>query len=198
MWDWPTDVFHSVWALEFSPTNIVLKDTATQPSPLRPEDAQDISRLLALPLELRMIVYEYVLISQKPLYSQEIEVGDRRMMPSDRYSLPPEIDSTILRPCKSIFREAHPVLYRGNTFVFSDPCRIRKFRDANLPCLGKSILGKFSKDRMYLDMPSVFYATTLCYMIHRFSSWHQWSPRRNEESIWQTDSHSLRYPSPHP
>lgn len=134
----------------FPLANLVEKEDATDTSPLLPEDAQDNCLLFALPIEIRTMVYECILVSGVSLYGQEHRVGGRTMIPQDRYRLVSHLESAVLRTCQTIYREALPILYHRNTFVFSDPCGIRKFEDANLPCLGKSIPGMFSTDKICL------------------------------------------------
>lgn len=83
----------------------------------------------------------------------------------------PDVDSNILSTCQTIYTEALPILYQRNTFVFFDPYEIIQFKDAYLPCLGKSIPGVFSADKICL-----FHALRLsCHYLHttwpyRFSS----------------------------
>ena len=103
------------------------------------------------------MVYEYILISDEPLYGQEYRVGqDRTMLSPDRYRIVPYLEATVLRTCQTIYREALPILYQRNTFIFYDPYGIKRFEDENLSHLGKNIPGECSSDTIYLvQVPSL-------------------------------------------
>lgn len=49
-------------------------------------------------------------------------------MESDDSRAAYEIDSAILRTCHKVYEEALPILYGCNTFCFSDPEDITRFR----------------------------------------------------------------------
>lgn len=117
------------------------KETDTDTSPALPEAVQGTCRFLALPLEIRMKVYEYLLISPRPLSFLDDRKVNRPMVFSVPYGLKPDIDATFMRTCQAVYREALPVLYQRNTFEFDGPGGITHFKDANLPFLGKSIPG---------------------------------------------------------
>lgn len=72
------------------------------------------------------------------------------MTPADPYRSTSDVEPTILRTCQTIYREALPILYRSNTFVFIDPLSIKKFKNTNLASLGKSIPGAFRQDYVFL------------------------------------------------
>ncbi|MCJ1465645.1 hypothetical protein MMC07_004264 [Pseudocyphellaria aurata] len=108
-------------------------------SPAQPEAVQATSLLFALPPEVRMTIYKYLLISPRPLCYLENREIDGPILFSVPFGLKPDIDATLLRTCQAIYREALPILYQSNTFSFDDPSDIIHFRDANLPFLGRSI-----------------------------------------------------------
>lgn len=114
-------------------------EAATNMSPLQPEDDQASCLLLALPLEIKMMVYDYLLISQKPIDCLEHWDGVIVTISVDQHRHPCDVESTILRTCQTIYREALPILYQSNTFVFFDPTCIEQFKNRNLASLGKSI-----------------------------------------------------------
>lgn len=131
-------------------TEIVYKEAATNMSPLQPEDDQASCLLLALPLEIKMMVYDYLLISQKPIDCLEHWDGVIVTISVDQHRHPCDVESTILRTCQTIYREALPILYQSNTFVFFDPTCIEQFKNRNLASLGKSIPGAFRQDNVSL------------------------------------------------
>lgn len=93
------------------------------------------------------MVYQFVLVSQAPFESQRPWYGPSGTIFSNRDGL---VGAAILRTCQRVYQEALPILYSKNVFGFCNPCHITKFKDVGLPCLGQSIPGVFSPDRILL------------------------------------------------
>lgn len=73
--------------------------------------------ILSLPQKLRNRIYEYVLLSHKPV---EIHEATRRRRSSVSRGAPVEVPgriSALLRSCKQIRREAAPLFFGRNTFI---------------------------------------------------------------------------------
>ncbi|MCJ1426023.1 hypothetical protein MMC29_003925 [Sticta canariensis] len=71
---------------------------------------------LSLPLEVRIMIYRLLLVSDKPLaceYGTGIDLEELQWANSGEYHLQP----AILRACSQLHREASPILYRENTVV---------------------------------------------------------------------------------
>lgn len=87
-----------------------------------------------LPLEIRRLIYEQVLVSASVLAGVANMVGKektkRRMLNS--YIPITDIDSAVLRACRKVYTEALPVLYGGNTFKFSNTAAMNDFKEKGL------------------------------------------------------------------
>lgn len=81
---------------------------------------------LAMPLEVRTIVYEYLLVSKQIIKAIDVSGTQRFIMEGNRSQLD-DIDSAILRTCRSIHAEASSVLYGNNRFHFDTPVEIDLF-----------------------------------------------------------------------
>lgn len=78
------------------------------------------------------MIYRLILVSKEPIQGADRLIGDNVAVLLTEYKPIVDIDSAILRTCRSIYTEALRVLYEQNTFHFSDACAIRRFKDANL------------------------------------------------------------------
>lgn len=81
---------------------------------------------LAMPLEVRTIVYECLLVSKQTIKAIDVSGTQRFIMEGNRSQLN-DIDSAILRTCRSIHAEASSVLYGNNRFHFDTPLEIDLF-----------------------------------------------------------------------
>ncbi len=94
----------------------------------RSVDQQPRCYFLELPPEIRVAIYELILIS--PDLSIEAYKLLDPVGPIDPADQPPRIkgiDSKILRTCSKVLYEAAPILYGKNTFQFSAPRNIAAF-----------------------------------------------------------------------
>lgn len=83
-------------------------------------------RFLDLPAELRLNVYEELLVVGKIFYtpdSYDIEAGPERIAHWKEYAVPP---LAILRTCKQIYAEAEEVYLSKNLFVLPDNFHLRQ------------------------------------------------------------------------
>lgn len=90
------------------------------------------SSLLTLPVEIRLQIYEFLLISQAdPEQSPSWAVGktSRKMISLHMIQAPHyrTLKPAILYTCTQIHREAASVLYGGNVFNFSEPTQMFRF-----------------------------------------------------------------------
>ncbi|KAL8823802.1 MAG: hypothetical protein Q9191_005538 [Dirinaria sp. TL-2023a] len=101
-----------------------------------------------LPVEIRLLIYKHLLVADKVIRGGEL-VQDKLIsliIPDQR---PPMldlgIDSTILRTCRQIYREALPILYKDNTFGFSQVKMIKAFKKEGLVPARKWIMKSISE-----------------------------------------------------
>ncbi|KAL8943595.1 MAG: hypothetical protein Q9216_000960 [Gyalolechia sp. 2 TL-2023] len=85
------------------------------------------SSFQTLPLEIRHMIYRELLVSSAPIKKPHRLVCSKRNVMLDSIQPIKDIDSTILRVCRSIYDEALPVLYGQNTFEFAKPRKLRDF-----------------------------------------------------------------------
>ncbi|KAJ5994133.1 hypothetical protein N7451_009857 [Penicillium sp. IBT 35674x] len=88
--------------------------------------------LLTLPVEIRLQIYEFLLVSQAdPEQSPSWAVGNtsRKMISLHMIQAPHyrTLEPAILYTCTQIHREAASVLYGGNVFNFSEPGQMFRF-----------------------------------------------------------------------
>ena len=89
-----------------------------------------------LPLELRIMVYVSILKFEKHIKQAHRFLGHRPPIMAEDGIHIEAIDATLLRTCKTIYREAIPVLYAMNRFHFRNPRDIESFahfRMGNIP-----------------------------------------------------------------
>ncbi|KAI9794967.1 MAG: hypothetical protein M1835_006191 [Candelina submexicana] len=113
-------------------SGITAHPPALSTSPLPNE--QPVS-LLRLPPELRVIIYNYVLVAHRPIldptHLPTLRGNTNHVFVKNKsITFPPElpaltgdndVSSAILSTCKTIYSEAWPILYRQNIFVFTHP-----------------------------------------------------------------------------
>ncbi|KAI4125029.1 MAG: hypothetical protein LQ338_004494 [Usnochroma carphineum] len=85
-----------------------------------------------LPLEIKHMIYRQLLVSAEPIKKPHKLVCNKRSIMLDSIQPVRDIDSSILRACRSIYHEALPVLYGQNTFEFAKPRKLRDFSHAYL------------------------------------------------------------------
>ena len=89
-----------------------------------------------LPPEIRHLIYCQLLLTSKTIRGGEL-VKDRRttvVVPDDRpAAMQLGIDATFLRTCRKMYYEALPILYKDNTFGFSEVSMLKIFRRKGLP-----------------------------------------------------------------
>jgi hypothetical protein len=89
------------------------------------------SNFLKLPVEIRLTIYEHVLVADIAIeivfdaivnHTKSIDPGRflRRIAIWRTYDKRPRLFTNILTVCKTIFKEASPVLYSRNVFLFGD------------------------------------------------------------------------------
>ncbi|KAL8972152.1 MAG: hypothetical protein Q9183_000691 [Haloplaca sp. 2 TL-2023] len=91
---------------------------------------------LSLPLEIRNMVYRELLVSATAIKKPHKLVWNQKSIMVNSLHSVKDIDSAILRVCRTIYDEALPVLYGQNTFEF---CKARKLRDFSHGILGGRI-----------------------------------------------------------
>lgn len=108
------------------PIKPLTQQLPTPPEPNSPEKCLS-SAFQALPLEIRHMIYRELLISSAPIKKPHRLVCHKRNVMLDSIQPIKDIDSTILRVCRSIYDEALPVLYGHNTFEFAKPRKLQDF-----------------------------------------------------------------------
>lgn len=78
------------------------------------------------------MIYRQLLVSKEPIRGADRLIGDNVAVLLTEYKPIIDIDSAILRTCRTVYTEALRVLYEQNTFHFSDAAAVRRFRDTNL------------------------------------------------------------------
>ena len=88
-------------------------------------NAQPQSPLMRLPTELRLMIYELLLLSVRIIVDPH-ELLDRNV--PQTWRVVKDVTPSLLRTCWIIYLEATPVLY-SNVMKFSDPRHILRFND---------------------------------------------------------------------
>ena len=80
------------------------------------------------------MVYDYLLVSVDPIDSEEANklLGENKTLLLNHHNPIPHISATLLRTCRTIYKEALPILYGRNVFNFSSPAAIRNFRNSGI------------------------------------------------------------------
>ncbi|KAI4190324.1 MAG: hypothetical protein L6R41_000850 [Letrouitia leprolyta] len=112
----------------------------TEPLPIKPLNQQlptppesnTSEKLLSssfqsLPLEIKHMIYRELLVSSAPIKKPHRLVCHKRNVMLDSIQPVKDIDSAILRVCRSVYDEALPVLYGHNTFEFAKPRKLQDF-----------------------------------------------------------------------
>ncbi|KAL8717685.1 MAG: hypothetical protein Q9225_005093 [Loekoesia sp. 1 TL-2023] len=129
------------WALppETLPIKSSSKSLPTPPDSNTPDVPCSLPlSFLTLPPEIKNMIYRELLVSSAPIKKPHKLVCAKRNIMLDSFQPVKDIDSTILRVCRSIYDEALPVLYGQNTFEFAKP---RKFQDFSHGYLEKGWFG---------------------------------------------------------
>ena len=91
------------------------------------------STLLKLPAEIRLMILRLVLVSEWEIHNPQNLIGQRKS-PMAAHSRQIEgIDSAILRTCRSIYKEALPLLYGKNQFYFFGLKDVESFAHDQIP-----------------------------------------------------------------
>ena len=94
----------------------------------------DQSLLWTLPLEIRVIVYEKLLVSSRTIIDADKLVDKYEIYTAkDRAAPVEDIDVPILYTSRTIYSEALPILYGRNRFYFSESESTERFGFSNLP-----------------------------------------------------------------
>jgi len=108
-----------------------------------------------LPLELRKLIYEHLLVSDETITPDRQLVGDKREnyleRNGDDYTPAKGLDATILQSCEAVYDEAYPILYGQNNFHFHDSLELYDFKADgmkpiygmvffSIPCAGTRVL----------------------------------------------------------
>ncbi len=92
------------------------------------------SFFVKLPLELRLLVYRELLVSEKTIVGLSMMVGKERLKRKmqSKYDPIPDIDAAILRTCRKAYNEAIGTLYGENIFKFSSIRALNAFKEDGL------------------------------------------------------------------
>lgn len=93
----------------------------------RPKPDEPCGTLAKLPIDLRLLVYENVLLYKKSISQANRFLGPKPPIMAEEARHIGAIDSALLRTCRTIYSEAIDVLYCGNTFEFDTPSGIQHF-----------------------------------------------------------------------
>ena len=136
--------------------------------------------LAKLPIEIRIMVYQELLISASPIQDAHELFGPKKsFMKYDDKPRIPNLDSRVLRTCKQIYNEARPILYGENWFRFVRLYNISAFaRDGspddlltyNFKLSKHGRLTKIKKLSLSLDLPFSRYSSRQESMDH----WSDW------------------------
>ncbi|KAI4260097.1 MAG: hypothetical protein LQ352_000476 [Teloschistes flavicans] len=88
--------------------------------------------LLTLPVEIRTMIYHELLVSSQCIRKPHKLVCNKKSIMLDSIKPVRDIDSAVLRVCRSVYNEALPILYGKNTFEFCKPRKLRDFSHAGL------------------------------------------------------------------
>ncbi|KAL8659107.1 MAG: hypothetical protein Q9202_007282 [Teloschistes flavicans] len=88
--------------------------------------------LLTLPVEIRTMIYHELLVSAQCIRKPHKLVCNKKSIMLDSIKPVRDIDSAVLRVCRSVYNEALPILYGKNTFEFCKPRKLRDFSHAGL------------------------------------------------------------------
>ncbi|KAL9596948.1 MAG: hypothetical protein Q9219_005459 [cf. Caloplaca sp. 3 TL-2023] len=117
----------------FPAASLPTKPSAEQSLPTPPESDRLgspyrlSSSFQSLPVEIKDMIYRQLLVSSSTIKKPHRLVCSGRMVMVDSIQPIKDIDSTILRVCRSIYHEALPVLYGQNTFEFAKPRKLYEF-----------------------------------------------------------------------
>jgi len=124
--------------------------------------------LFTLPLEIRRLIYDHILISEHPIVNpgKLLEGGKIELFAS--CGSIHVIDAAIVRTCRGIYAETMPMLYEDNAFEFHKASDISRFHAGGLQRFPTGIFGSpFEKaplltvDSLYLQerapRPACFY-----------------------------------------
>ncbi|KAL9006017.1 MAG: hypothetical protein Q9188_001251 [Gyalolechia gomerana] len=121
------------------PIKPFINQLPTPPEPNTSETPCSLpSSFQTLPLEIKHMIYRELLVSSAPIKKPHRLVCSKRNVMLDSLQPVKDIDSAILRVCRSIYDETLPVLYGHNTFEFAKPRKLRDFSHGYLeqkfPC----------------------------------------------------------------
>ncbi|KAL8871609.1 MAG: hypothetical protein Q9174_002599 [Haloplaca sp. 1 TL-2023] len=106
---------------------------------------------LSLPLEIRNMIYRELLVSGTAIKKPHKLVWNKKSIMVSSLHPVKDIDSAILRACRTIYDEALPVLYGKNTFEFCKPRKLRDFSHGILD--GRLTSMKYTSNPLLLDIP---------------------------------------------
>lgn len=98
------------------------------------------------------MIYRQLLVSAEPIKKPHKLVCNKRSIMLDSIQPVRDIDSSILRACRSIYHEALPVLYGQNTFEFAKPRKLRDFSHAYLDKRNPRTFGPFKSRNAFIPV----------------------------------------------
>jgi len=111
-------------------------DTDSATAQLPYEKQEHCAFLTKLPLELRKMVYEHLLVCGEIITPDRQVLGEGRRMYLELngvdYTPAKGLDATILQSCEAIYHEAYPILYGQNVFEFQDAYDISGFKSRGI------------------------------------------------------------------
>ncbi|MCJ1318111.1 hypothetical protein MMC15_003438 [Xylographa vitiligo] len=124
--------FRMWWARQFDRgSDLEMQERKTQEPETQELETQKLESqppLLRLPFDIRIMIYRMVLLSARPFENPHMLLLDN----FDGTVLPPEdINSSFIKTCRLVYREASPILYQ-NKFTFDSSLGVRLFKEERL------------------------------------------------------------------
>ena len=156
---------------------------------------QQQCHFLRIPAEIRVAIYDLILVSRDWIANaHKLLDSDDSIDATNHEARIGGIDSRILQTCRTVLREAGPILYGKNTFYFSKQDHIEAFKGSGLN--HSFSLTKVSKPASVhgVNLASEEYGrlALLCKVHLRlgpsddfFSQYHRRDPKKARDSIWR-------------
>lgn len=97
------------------------------------DESRPKCHFLEIPYDIRITIYRLLLVSSHPIHNAHKLMGPKKSVLVSKCPQITDIDSAILRTCRSVYEESLPVLYRMNRFSFYDLVSIWEFGHHEIP-----------------------------------------------------------------